>query len=126
MRVFFLNIGRTEESLIRRLRNVAYITANAKCFLALKEDDLLCLSFDEHVRYVMSFQPRHQTQWGTSLGIDGIARCDFFLDSMKDIPKIHVDFHFAKQKELPYHCMAQLGMFEPPLEEETEGEGNEV
>lgn len=121
MRVFFLNIGRTEESLIRRLANVSYITATARSFFALKEDDLLCLSFDEHVRYVMSFQPHRSIQTGTSLTIDGIARCDFFIEDMKDIPSIRVEFHFEKQK-LPYLCKAQLGMFEPPLEEETEGE----
>ncbi len=120
MRVFFLNIGRTEESLIQRLANVAYITATAKSFFALKEDDLLCLAFDEHVRYVTSFKPRHLIQAGTSLTIDGIARCDFYIDGMTDIPSVRVEFHFAKQK-LPYLCKAQLGMFEPP-EEETEDE----
>lgn len=87
MRLFFLNIKNVNESFIKRLSNMTYISSTAKCFYALKSDDLLCIAFEDHVRYVASFDTQHSLKTGTSLIFDGIARCDFFLEEAMRIPE---------------------------------------
>jgi len=119
MRLFFLNIKNADESFIRRLNRMTYISSTARCFYAIKSDDLLCIAFEDHVRYVASFDTQHSLKTGTSLIFDGIARCDFFLEEAMQIPESRVQIHFPKQK-LPTLCRAKLGMIEIPIEEETE------
>lgn len=119
MRLFFLNIKNADESFIRRLSSMTYISSTAKCFYALKSDDLLCIAFEDHVRYVASFDTLHSLKTGTSLIFDGIARCDFFLEEAMRIPESRVQVHFPKQR-IPTLCRAKLGMIDVPVVDETE------
>lgn len=119
MRIFFINFQAQDEPTAEKLKALAYFSSPDKAFERITSNDLICLAFGGHVKWVLSQVPQNSRVHGMCFVIDGAARCDFFVEDMDNFPVTMLEMHFTRPVNT-YVYKVQLGMFDPPIDIEDD------